>query len=147
MYGGASIGIMGLLADAVLEQGGRVLGVIPDFLLQREVAHHHLSELHVTRSMHERKTKMFELSDGFIALPGGMGTLEELFEVCAWAQLEHHAKPCGVLNIDGYFDGLLGFLDHAAGEGFIKPAHRSLLLVAKEADELLDRFAGRLPLP
>ena len=144
VYGGASIGLMGRLADAVLEQGGKVSGVIPESLMRREVVHQNLSELHVTRSMHERKTKMFELSDAFIALPGGMGTLEELFEVCTWAQLGHHAKPCGMLNIEGYFDRLIGFLNHAAGEGFIKEAHRSLLLVADEADELLERFAERL---
>lgn len=142
VYGGASIGLMGQLADAVLEFDGKAIGVIPKFLMQRELEHHGLSELHLAASMHERKKKMFELADGFIAMPGGMGTLDELFEILTWAQLGHHAKPCGILNINGYFDRLLGFLDHAVSEGFIKDKHRSSLQVALDPDELLDRLSG-----
>ncbi|MDD1633959.1 MAG: TIGR00730 family Rossman fold protein, partial [Methylococcaceae bacterium] len=112
VYGGASIGIMGMVADQVLKLGGQVIGVIPKALAHKEVAHHHLTELHVTQSMHERKMLMAELSDGFIALPGGIGTLEELFEIWTWAQLGFHNKPCGLLNVEGYYDSLIGFLDH-----------------------------------
>ena len=141
VYGGASVGIMGVVADHVLALGGRVVGVIPESLASREVAHHGLTELHITRSMHERKTMMAELSEGFIALPGGIGTLEEIFEIWTWAQLGLHHKPCGLLNIAGYFDPLHTFLDHTVTEGFVQPVVRSMLLVEDDAELLLDRFA------
>lgn len=140
VYGGASVGIMGEVADHVLRLGGKAVGVIPEALVRKEVAHYHLTELIVTRSMHERKTLMAELSDGFIALPGGLGTLEELFEIWTWAQLGFHAKPCGLLNVEGYFDALTAFLDHAVAEQFIAPLHRAMLLVEKEPEALLQRL-------
>lgn len=140
VYGGASVGMMGKLADAVLEQGGRVTGVIPEPLVDREVAHPSLTELCVVGSMHERKALMAERSDGFIALPGGLGTLEELFEMLTWAQLGMHRKPLGMLNIRGYYDGLVAFLDHAVTEAFVTPRHRSMLLIDKNAESLLQRF-------
>ena len=145
VYGGASVGIMGLLADTVLQLGGQAVGVIPEALVRREVAHKRLTELHITQSMHERKMLMAELSDGFIALPGGIGTLEELFEVWTWAQLGLHKKPCGLLNIAGYFDSLATFLGHAVAEQFIKPAHHSILIVERDSKVLLDRFGGYEP--
>ncbi|MDO8291075.1 MAG: TIGR00730 family Rossman fold protein [Parvibaculum sp.] len=145
VYGGASVGIMGLIADAVLQLGGRVVGVMPEALVRKEIAHKNLTELHVTQSMHERKTLMAELSDGFIAMPGGIGTLEEIFEIWTWAQLGFHAKPCGLLNVAGYFDSLTTFLDHAVAEQFVKKAHRSILLVEHEPEALLDRFASYEP--
>ena len=145
VYGGASIGLMGLIADTVLQLGGRVVGVIPEALARKEVAHHGLTELHITQSMHERKTRMAELSDGFIAMPGGIGTFEEIFEIWTWAQLGIHAKPCGLLNVAGYFDALTTFLDHATQEQFLKPQHRSVLIVEQEPVALLDRFAAYQP--
>jgi uncharacterized protein (TIGR00730 family) len=140
VYGGGCVGLMGVLADAMLARGGRVTGVIPHTLLVREVGHRGLTELKVVESMHERKATMAELSDGFIALPGGFGTLEELFEILTWAQLGLHGRPCGVLNIDGYYDALLKFLDHAHGQGFVRAEHRSMLLVAEDPTNLLDQF-------
>lgn len=145
VYGGANIGIMGVLADSVMQLGGRAVGVIPTALMQKEVAHPGLSELHVTRSMHERKSLMAELSDGFVALPGGIGTFEELFEIWTWAQLGFHQKPCGLLNVAGYFDALITFLDHAVNEQFVQPACRSMLVVEQDANRLLDRFVGYQP--
>ncbi|WP_296493521.1 TIGR00730 family Rossman fold protein [Rhodoferax sp.] len=145
VYGGASIGLMGLVADTVLQLGGRVVGVIPKGLARKEVVHRQLSELHVTQSMHERKTLMAELSDGFIAMPGGIGTFEEIFEIWTWAQLGIHAKPCGLLNVAGYYDALTTFLDHAAAEQFLKLPHRSMLIVEQAPDVLLDRFASYQP--
>ena len=142
VYGGGCVGLMGVLADAALACGGRVIGVIPHTLMLREVGHRGLTELRVVDSMHERKAMMAELSDGFIALPGGFGTLEETFEILTWAQLGLHGHPCGLLNIDGYFDGLLAFLDHAVREAFVRDAHRSMLLVADSPRRLLDRFAA-----
>ncbi len=142
VYGGASIGLMGMVADTVLAGGGRVVGVIPQALARKEVAHAGLSELIVTASMHERKTRMAELSDGFIALPGGIGTFEELFEIWTWAQLGMHAKPVGLLNVAGYYDALITFLDHAAHEQFMKPAQRALLKVESDPAALLERFAS-----
>ena len=133
---------MGLIADTVLQLGGRVVGVIPQALARKEVVHRHLTELHVTQSMHERKTMMAELSDGFIAMPGGIGTFEEIFEIWTWAQLGIHAKPCGLLNVAGYYDALTTFLDHAAAEQFLKPPHRSLLIVEQAPQALLDRFVS-----
>ncbi len=136
---------MGVLADAALEAGGEVIGVIPRALQLRELAHAGLTELRVVRSMHERKAMMADLSDGFVALPGGMGTLEELFEVLTWAQLGLHARPCGLLEVDGYFRPLTAFLDHAVAEGFVKPEHRGILHVEEDPDALLDRFLAYRP--
>lgn len=142
VYGGASVGIMGVVADTVLALGGRVTGVIPEALARKEVAHGGLTELLVVSSMHERKTRMAELADAFVALPGGVGTLEEIFEVWTWAQLGLHGKPCGFLNVAGYWDGLIAFLDHAVAERFVKEPHRAMLVVSDEPGELLDRFAA-----
>jgi uncharacterized protein (TIGR00730 family) len=142
VYGGASVGIMGVVADTVLAAGGRVVGVIPRPLLARELAHRGLTELKVTESMHERKSVMAELADAFVALPGGAGTLEELFEVWTWAQLGLHRKPCGLFNAERYFEGLVTFLDHATAEGFVQARHRAMLLVASDAEDLLDRLTG-----
>ena len=142
VYGGASKGLMGVLADAVLGAGGKVQGVIPKALLDREIAHPGLDELHIVNSMHERKFMMAELSDGFIAMPGGFGTLEEIVEMLTWAQLGIHAKPCGLLNAGGYFDHLLAFFGHAEAQGFVRPAHRHMLLVEAQAARLIERLAG-----
>lgn len=146
VYGGANVGLMGTVADAVLAGGGRVAGVIPSALVEKEIAHRGLSDLRIVSSMHERKAAMAELSDGFIALPGGLGTLDELFEILTWAQLGLHAKPCGLLNVEGYYDPLVTFLDHAVAERFVRPAHRAALMVESDADALLDRFLGYRPL-
>lgn len=140
VYGGASRGLMGVIADTMLAAGGEVRGVIPSSLRDREIAHDGLTELHVVDSMHDRKSLMAVLSDGFVALPGGYGTLEEIVEVLTWGQLRFHSKPCGLLNVDGYFDHLLAFLDHAQRQGFIHPQHRDMLVVANTPAELLDRF-------
>lgn len=140
VYGGAGIGIMGTLADKVLALGGQVVGVIPRALAHKEVMHGNLSELHITHSMHERKMQMAELADGFIALPGGIGTLEELFEIWTWAQLGFHDKPCGLLNVAGFYDPLIQFLDHVLAEQFVKVEHRRLLQVESDAERLLTRF-------
>jgi uncharacterized protein (TIGR00730 family) len=145
VYGGASIGIMGIMADHVLRLGGKAIGVIPEALMRKEVAHYQLTELHVTQSMHERKMRMAELSEGFIALPGGLGTLEELFEIWTWAQLGFHDKPCGLLNAEGYYDPLIEFLDHAVAEQFVRESHRSMLMVERDPESLLDRFANYRP--
>lgn len=145
VYGGSSVGIMKVVADAVLGRGGRVTGVIPEALVRKEIAHRGLSQLLVTSSMHERKMKMAELSDAFVALPGGVGTLEELFEAWTWAQLGLHAKPCGLLNVAGYWDRLIAFLDHAVAERFVKEANRAMLVVSAEPADLLDRFAAYRP--
>ena len=140
VYGGAGIGIMGMVADQVLKLGGQAIGVIPKALAHKEVAHKNLTELHVTQSMHERKMLMAELSDGFIALPGGIGTLEELFEIWTWAQLGFHNKPCGLLNVEGYYDSLIGFLDHVLAEQFVKKDHHAMLIVETNPDALLDHY-------
>lgn len=145
VYGGASVGLMGTVANAVLEAGGEVTGVIPETLMRKELAHPGLTELVVTRSMHERKMAMADRADGFIALPGGIGTFEELFEIWTWAQLGFHRKPCGLLNIAGYYDQLLAFLDHAREEALLAPSVRDVLQVASGADALLDRFATWQP--
>ena len=141
VYGGASVGIMGTVADAVLQHGGQVVGVIPESLKRKEVAHLYLTELHVTSSMHERKMMMADLSDGFIALPGGIGTLEEISEIWTWAQLGLHRKAFGLLNVEGYYDPLIAFLDHTVAEGFVKQQHRSMLVVDENPVDLLDRLA------
>lgn len=140
VYGGASIGVMGAVADAVLEKGGRVTGVIPSGLATREVAHTGLDELIVVSSMHERKARMAELSDGFVALPGGWGTIEEMFEMLTWAQLGYHEKPCGLLNAASYYDQLFAFLEHAIAQKFVKEENRPMIMMDDSATRLLDRF-------
>ena len=145
IYGGARVGMMGRVARTVLDAGGDVVGVIPKSLYEMEVAFEDLPTLHVVGSMHERKALMAELADGFIALPGGMGTFEEMFEVLTWAQLGMHRKPCGFLNVAGYYDQLVAFLEHAMAEQFIKAEHRNLVLVEEDAESLLDAFATYQP--
>lgn len=140
VYGGSSKGVMGAVADAVLSRGGQVRGVIPRALVSEEVAHNGLTELHVTESMHDRKALMADMSDGFVALPGGFGTLEEIVEMLTWAQLNFHQKPCGLLNAEGYYDHLLAFMDHAESEGFVRSRHRSMLKVSGDPADLLDQF-------
>lgn len=140
VYGGSRPGLMGAVADGALAAGGRVIGVIPAGLVDRELAHPSLTELRIVTTLHERKALMAELSDAFIALPGGLGTLEELAEVLSWAQLELHAKPVGALDVGGFFGPLVAHLDHAANEGFVSPAHRGLLIVEDDLDRLLERF-------
>ncbi|HEX5095240.1 MAG TPA: TIGR00730 family Rossman fold protein [Acidimicrobiia bacterium] len=140
VYGGSDIGLMGAVADAGLAAGGEVIGVMPQALVDHEIAHRGLTELRITASMHERKATMADLADGFVALPGGVGTLEELVEIVTWAQLGLHAKPCGLLDVAGYYAQLQAFLDHAAAEAFIRPQHRALLLVEDDPDALLDAF-------
>jgi uncharacterized protein (TIGR00730 family) len=145
VYGGGRIGLMGILADAVLAQGGRVTGVIPRALVSKEVAHLELKDLRIVGSMHERKSLMAELADAFIALPGGFGTLEEMFEVLTWAQLRFHQKPCGLLNVEGFYDPLLSFLDHATAEDFIRARLRASVLVETDPARLLDLLAQPNP--
>ncbi len=137
VYGGASVGIMGALADTMLDLGGKVIGVMPQSLVDKEVSHPGLTELKIVNSMHQRKALMAELSDAFIALPGGLGTLEELFEMLTWSQLGYHNKPCAILNIEGYFDGLLNFLAHAVTQGFIKTSHAQMLIKETLPEKLL----------
>jgi uncharacterized protein (TIGR00730 family) len=138
VYGGARVGLMGAMADAVLAGGGEVVGVIPSSLVEKEVAHTGLTDLRVVRSMHERKALMAEMADAFVALPGGWGTLDEMFEILTWAQLRLHNKPCGLLNVQGYFDRLLSFLDHTMEQGFVRREYRALLPVADSPTALLD---------
>ncbi len=145
VYGGASVGIMGALADTVLEEGGNVIGVIPTLLEEREISHKKLTELIVVKSMHERKSKMVELADGFIALPGGPGTLEEFFEVFTWSQIGLHQKPCGLLNINGYYDLLLSFFDHMRDQQFLQEQFRKTVLVDHTAAGLLEQYANYSP--
>ena len=140
--GGGRVGLMGVVADAALAAGGEVTGVIPEALMKKELAHRGLTELVVTASMHERKARMAELADGFVALPGGLGTYEELFEIWTWAQLGWHAKPCGLLNAAGFYDRLVAFLDGACDAEFVKPEHRAMLIVDTDPDRLLDRFGA-----
>jgi uncharacterized protein (TIGR00730 family) len=142
VYGGASVGLMGVLADAVLAAGGEVVGVIPGALVDREIAHRGLTELRIVGTMHERKATMAQLADAFVALPGGLGTLEELFEVWTWAQLGLHAKPCGILNAHRYYERLIAFLDHACDEGFVRQAQRAALAVDDDPGRLLERLLG-----
>lgn len=141
VYGGSNVGLMGALADTVLAQGGEVIGIIPEPLVTKEVAHRGLSDLRVVGSMHERKALMAELADAFIALPGGFGTLEEFCEIVTWVQLGLHRKPCGLLNVEGYYDGLLSFFNHAVAEGFVKPEYRSVVLTDSGADDLLEKIS------
>jgi hypothetical protein len=146
VYGGGSIGLMGVLAEAALAEGVAVTGVAPRRLLEREVVHGQLTRLHVVESMHERKAKMAELADAFIALPGGYGTLDELFEALTWTQLGYHRKPCGLLNVAGFFDRLADYLDHALAEGFLTRQHREMLVVADDPDLMIETLRSvRLP--
>lgn len=145
VYGGARVGLMGTVADAALAAGGEVVGVLPFALQEKELAHPALSALHIVASMHERKAMMAELSDAFIALPGGAGTLEELFEVWTWGRLGYHRKPCGFLNVAGFYDGLLAFLDLQRDEGFVRPEMREMVLVETSAEAMLAAFARYEP--
>jgi len=145
VYGGARVGLMGAVADAVLTGGGEVTGVIPRSLVEKEVAHSGLTELRVVTTMHERKALMADLSDAFIALPGGWGTLDEFFEILTWAQLGLHCKPCGVLNVQGYFDRLLSFLDHSVEQGFVRREYGALLAVSDDPSTLLDALRAQTP--
>ncbi|WP_027592544.1 TIGR00730 family Rossman fold protein [Pseudomonas sp. LAIL14HWK12:I7] len=138
VYGGGAVGLMGVVADAAMAAGGEVVGIIPQSLLDAEVGHKGLSRLEVVDGMHARKARMAELSDAFIALPGGLGTLEELFEVWTWGQLGYHAKPLGLLDVNGFYEKLGGLLDHIVEEGFVRPQHRAMLLLGQQADALLD---------
>lgn len=147
VYGAGHVGMMGVLADAVLQAGGQATGVIPQALVEKELAHTGLTQMHVVETMHQRKALMVELSDGFVALPGGYGTLDELFEVLTWAQLGMHSKPIGLLNIGGYFDALLGWLDHALAEGFLRAKHHQLLIVAAKPEVMIERILAFRPVP
>jgi uncharacterized protein (TIGR00730 family) len=140
VYGGGNVGLMKVIADEVLKLGGHVTGVIPKALMEREVGHSSLNKLHVVSNMHERKALMAELSDGFIALPGGIGTMEELFEMFTWLQLGFHQKPLGLLNVDGFYDHLLQFLEHAVSSGFLKPEHNTLLIKENDPSLLINRM-------
>jgi uncharacterized protein (TIGR00730 family) len=142
VYGGGRVGLMGALADAALAEGGRVIGVMPQMLIDQEVGHAGLSQLHVVASLSDRKVMMNDLGDAFLALPGGIGTMDELFEAWTWTQLSVQHKPCGLLNQGGYYDALIEFLDRAVGEGFLRPRHRAALLVASDVAALLDQLAG-----
>jgi uncharacterized protein (TIGR00730 family) len=145
VYGGGMVGLMGIVADAVLKHGGHVIGVIPEKLVIKEVVHETLPDLRVVKDMHERKALMAELSDGFIALPGGYGTFEEFFEVLAWGQLGWHVKPFGLFNVGGFYRGLLEFLDHTTSEGFIRAQHRELVIAESDAEKLLLRMKAHRP--
>lgn len=147
VYGGGCIGLMGVLADAALQAGGEVIGVIPDSLLRREAGHRGLTKLHVVETMHQRKALMADLSDAFIALPGGYGTLEEFCEIVTWSQLGIQQKPCGLLNVENYWEGLLAMLGHAVGQGFLRPENRDLVLVAATPEEMLERLMEWEPPP
>jgi len=146
VYGGGNVGLMGTIADTVVAAGGKAIGVIPQTLVEKELAHKGLSQLHIVSSMHERKAMMADLSDGFIALPGGFGTFEEFCEVLTWAQLGFHQKPCGLLNVEGYYDPLLAMFDRATEEQFVRPPHRLLVLEAQDPDRLLDKLATYEPI-
>jgi uncharacterized protein (TIGR00730 family) len=145
VYGGGNIGLMGIIATEVLRLGGNATGVIPQALMEREIGHVDLTELHVVKDMHERKAMMAELADGFVAMPGGIGTLEELFEVFTWSQLGFHDKPIGLLNVDGFYDGLIGFLRHVVEQGFLKAAQAELLVCEASPSALLQRFKSYNP--
>lgn len=147
VYGGGKVGLMGVIADEVMRLGGEVTGVIPQALVDKEVGHHGLTALHVVRNMHERKAMMAELSDGFIAMPGGIGTLEELFEVLTWSQLGFHAKPVGVLNVDGFYDALIAFLQHLVAQGFVRPAQAELMMHEPTVSALVRRLQNFVPNP
>ena len=143
VYGGGNVGLMGVIADAVLAAGGEVIGVIPEALMAKELGHSGIQDLRVVKTMHERKAMMAELSDGFIAMPGGIGTFEEFFEIVTWAQLGFHAKPCALLNVNGFYDPLLRLIDHAIAEHFVKPKQRDLVLVESDGSKLLECMANQ----
>lgn len=143
VFGGGHIGLMGVLADAVLEAGGEAVGVIPQALVDKELAHTRLTELHVVDTMHQRKARMADLADSFLALPGGFGTADELFEILTWAQLGLHAKPVGLLNVAGFFDPLVAWMDRCVRERFLRPEHRELLIISGNCEQVLDLLAGR----
>ncbi len=145
VYGGGRIGLMGEIARAVLKDGGRVIGVIPEALLRKELAYDDLTELHVVRTMHERKQMMADLADGFVAMPGGYGTFEEFCEVLTWAQLGIHGKPCALLNVNRYYDGMLALFDHAVAEGFVRTLHRAMVLAESDPDVLLNAMERYAP--
>ena len=145
VYGGGRLGLMGAVADAALEAGGKVIGVIPKLLVNAEVAHRGLTELHVCETMHERKQAFTDLSDGFVTLPGGTGTMDELWEALSWAQLGYHANPVGLLNVAGYYDGLIAFVGTMADAGFLRPQHRDLLIASDDLDDLLVRMEAFVP--
>ena len=145
VYGGGKVGLMGVIADAVLEKGGKVIGVIPHFLAHKEVEHTGVTEMHYSETMHERKMRMFELSDGAIAMPGGFGTLDELFELCTWAQLGHHEKPLAILNVNGFYDTLLQFLNRVVSDGFLKIENRGIILDAVQPTEVLKKMRNYQP--
>lgn len=145
VYGGSNVGLMGVVADTVLAGGGEVVGVIPRGLVEKEVAHRNLTDLRIVGSMHERKALMVELADGFLALPGGFGTFDELCEVLSWAQLGLHTKPVALLNVEGYFDPLLAMFDHATSEGMLRPEHRAMVLEVREPEEALRKMAAHRP--
>ncbi len=147
VYGGGNVGLMGVIADAVLAEGGEVIGVIPQSLVDREVAHQNLTKMHIVNSMHERKALMADLSDGFIAMPGGMGTFDEFCEILTWAQLGIHQKPCGILNVENYFTPLLKMFDHARDEGFLRDTHRDLVMESTTPETLLELFDNYQPKP
>ena len=147
VYGGGTIGLMGLIADGATAAGGEVIGVIPEALRARERDHRGITELHVVATMHERKARMADLSDGFVALPGGIGTFEELFEVWTWAQLGYHDKPCGLLNVAGFFDRMSAFIDHVVDEGFLQPRHREMMIVEEDPAAMLTRLTGYVAPP
>lgn len=145
VYGGGNVGLMGVIANEMLRLGGDVTGVIPQALMDKEVGHKGLTRIHVVKDMHERKAMMAELSDGFIALPGGIGTLEELFEMLTWSQLEFHRKPIGVLNVDGFYAGLIGFMQHLVDTGFVKAEQAALMMHETEAGALITRLQNWVP--
>lgn len=145
VYGGGNVGLMGIIADEVLRLGGKATGVIPRALMDYEVGHQCLTHLYIVKDMHERKAKMAELSDGFIAMPGGIGTLEELFEALTWSQLGFHDKPIGLLNVNGFYDGLIRFVQHLVKQGFLKAEHASLMMYEDEAPALMERFKSFVP--
>jgi uncharacterized protein (TIGR00730 family) len=145
VYGGGNVGLMGELADAVLDAGGQAIGVIPQQLVDREIAHAGLTELHVVENLHQRKALMAGLADAFLTLPGGIGTMEELFEVWSWGKLGLHSKPCGLLNVDGYFDSLRVLADQMVTEGFLEPEYREMLMIEEQPSMLLDRLAAYVP--
>ena len=145
VYGGGCVGLMGVMADTILDGGGEVIGVIPDSLMRREVGHRGVTELHIVETMHERKALMADLADAFIALPGGYGTLEEFAEIVTWSQLGIQQKPCGLLNVEDYWSGLLQFVDHAVREDFVRAENRELILVASSAEEMLKKLEAWRP--
>ena len=147
VYGDGVVGLMGVIADAVCAAGGEVIGVIPEALRAREHDHQGISELHVVQTMHERKALMAKLADGFVTLPGGIGTFEEMFEAWCWSQLGYHQKPCGLLDVNGFYSKMSSFIDHVVEEGFLQPRHRAMLLIEKEPEALLDRMAQYLAPP